>query len=135
MRDSSDALAPGLFAARTFIVTDADTAKALGSGSLRVLGTPRLVAWAESVTCAAIQNVLASASTSVGARVSLEHMAPSDVGDEVRIGATVTGVDGRAVTFQVEASEVSGRTLARGEIVRAVVVADAFMSRVGPDHR
>lgn len=131
----ADELAPGLSAARTFIVTDADTAKALGSGSLRVLGTPRLLAWAETVTCAAIQNVLAVGSTSVGARVSLEHMVPTPVGDEVRVGATVMGVDGRAVTFEIEASDVTGRTLARGEIVRAIVGTDAFMARVRPDHQ
>ena len=29
----------------TFTVTDEDTAAALGSGSLPVLGTPRLLAW------------------------------------------------------------------------------------------
>lgn len=127
-------LAAGLSAARTFIVSDADTAKALGSGSLRVLGTPRVLAWAETVTCATIQNALPDGSTSVGARVSLEHMAPSPVGEEVRVDATVTEVDGRAVSFRVEASDVSGRTLARGEIVRAVVGADAFMARVRPDH-
>ena len=128
-------LAPGLSAARTFIVSDADTAKALGSGSLRVLATPRLLAWSESVTCAAIQNALAAGSTSVGARVSLEHMAPTAVGDEVRVGATVTVVDGRALTFEVEASDVAGATVARGEIVRAVVGAETFMARLGPDHR
>ncbi|MDN5853722.1 MAG: thioesterase [Actinomycetia bacterium] len=130
----NDDLAPGLSAARTFIVSDADTAKALGSGSLRVLGTPRVLAWAEAVTCAAIQNVLAVGTTSVGARVSLEHMVPSPVGDEVRVAATVTQVDGRAVTFGVEASDATGRALARGEVVRAIVGADAFMARIRPDH-
>ncbi len=129
----ADDLAAGLSAARTFIVSDADTAKALGSGSLRVLGTPRVLAWAEAVTCATIQNALADGATSVGARVSMEHMAPSAVGDEVRVAATVTRVDGRAVTFEFEASDVTGRLLARGEIVRAVVGADAFMARVRPD--
>jgi len=131
---TTDELAPGLSNARTFIVSDADTAKSLGSGSLRVLATPRVLAWAESVTCTAIHNALADGSTSVGARVSLEHMAPSPVGDEVRVGATVTRVDGRAVTFEFEASDPTGRTIARGEIVRAVVGAEAFMARLRPDH-
>ena len=35
-----------------FTVTDADTAAAVGSGSLPVLGTPRLLAWCEAATCA-----------------------------------------------------------------------------------
>ena len=39
----------------TFTVGDDDTAEALGSGSLPVLGTPRLLAWCEAATCEAIE--------------------------------------------------------------------------------
>ena len=38
----------------SFTVTDDDTAAALGSGSLPVLATPRLLAWCEAATCAAV---------------------------------------------------------------------------------
>ena len=41
-------------ASLSFTVTDDDTAAALGSGSLAVLGTPRLLAWCEAATCAAL---------------------------------------------------------------------------------
>ena len=53
----------------TFTVTDDDTAEAVGSGSLPVLGTPRLLAWAEAATCAAIEPSLPDGGTSVGTRV------------------------------------------------------------------
>ena len=45
-------------ASLTFVVTDADTAAAVGSGSLPVLGTPRLLAWCEAATCAAVDPTL-----------------------------------------------------------------------------
>ena len=48
-----------------FTVTDDDTAVAVGSGSLPVLGTPRLLAWCEAATCAAIDPSLEPGSTSV----------------------------------------------------------------------
>jgi predicted thioesterase len=56
-----------------FTIEDQDTAAALGSGTLPVLGTPRLLAWCETATCAAIAPDLAEGETSVGTRVELEH--------------------------------------------------------------
>ena len=43
----------GLTSRVELIVTDADTAQALGSGDVPVLGTPRLIALAEAATVAA----------------------------------------------------------------------------------
>ena len=86
-----------------FTVTDADTAAAVGSGSLPVLGTPRLLAWCEAATCAAIDPTLPEGSTSVGTRVELEHRAASPVGAEVRVTASASYVDGRLHRFTVVA--------------------------------
>ncbi|UYM06028.1 thioesterase family protein [Solicola gregarius] len=126
---------PGLAASRTFLVSDDDTAKALGSGSLRVLGTPRLIAWAESVTCAAVERALPKGATSVGARVSLEHLAPTIVGEEVHVRAQLTSVDGRALGFDIEAVDAAHRPVARGRVDRAVVDGDRFMRKAEQDHR
>ena len=57
-------------------VTEADTAVAVGSGDLPVLGTPRLVAWLEAATCAVLAEHLTPGSTTVGTRVDVEHFAP-----------------------------------------------------------
>ena len=43
----------------------------LGSGSLPVLGTPRLLAWCEATTCAALAPALQEGQTSVGTRMPL----------------------------------------------------------------
>ena len=58
----------------SFTVEESDTAASLGSGDLAVLGTPRLLAWAEAATCAAIVEELTEEQTSVGTRVALEHL-------------------------------------------------------------
>jgi predicted thioesterase len=112
----------------THTVTDDDTATALGSGDLAVLATPRLLAWAEEATCTAV--VLDDASTSVGTRVELEHLAPSPVGAEVTVTATVVHRDGRMIRFQVVAHDVEGNVLATGEVRRVVVDRDRFLSRL-----
>ena len=70
-------LSPGLTAAVDHTVTAADTAAAVGSGDLPVLGTPRLLAWAEAVTCAAVGPAVPGSRSTVGTRVALEHRASS----------------------------------------------------------
>ncbi|WP_395692533.1 thioesterase family protein [Nocardioides sp.] len=120
--------------ALTFTVTDADTAAAVGSGSLPVLGTPRLLAWCEAATCAALEPTLPEGSTSVGTRVDLEHLAASPVGQEVEVTASASYVDGRLHRFTVAARHVGGsspgRVVGTGEITRVVVDAERFLSRL-----
>jgi fluoroacetyl-CoA thioesterase len=123
--DSTELL--GRTATREFVVSEADTAIAVGSGSLPVLGTPVLLAWCEAATCAALE--LPAGSTSVGTRVALEHLAASPVGATVSVTASVAYADGRLVRFAVEAR--TGEALVgSGEITRVVVDAARFMSRL-----
>lgn len=121
----------GQHAQQDFTVTEADTAVAVGSGSLPVLGTPRLLAWCEAVTCAAVEPSLEAGQTSVGAQVTLEHRAASPVGALVHVSATVSGTDGRRVVFVVRATHADGSEVATGEITRAVVDAERFLARLG----
>ena len=119
----------------TFTVTDADTAAAVGSGSLPVLGTPRLLAWCEAPTCAAIDPTLPEGSTSVGPRVALERQAASPVGQRVEITASSSYADGRLHRFTVAARHVGadggpGRVVATAEVTRVVVDAERFLSRL-----
>lgn len=121
-------VSPGAAAERELEVTEADTARALGSGDLAVLGTPRLLAWCEGVTCDALVDLLGIGETSVGARIRLEHLAPSAVGDWVTVRAEVTEVDGRRLVFAVEAVGEGDRPLARGTIERVVVDEAGFLA-------
>lgn len=119
-----------LTATLTFEVTDADTAAAVGSGTLPVLGTPRLLAWCEAATCAALEPTLPAGATSVGTRASLDHQAPSPVGAAVVVSATTTDIDGRLHLFSVVARHEDGRVVATGEVRRVVVDADRFLARI-----
>ena len=97
-----------------YTVTDDDTAAAVGSGSLPVLGTPRLLAWLEAATCACLEPVLPEGSTSVGTRVQVEHLAASPVGAEVEVSASSAYDDGRLHRFTVSARDAAQREGARG---------------------
>ncbi len=111
----------------THIVSDNDTAIALGSGDLPVLATPRLLAWLEAATCAALD--LDASSTSVGIRVDIEHLAASPVGAAVTATATVIHTDGRLLRFQVVAQDANGKLIGSGEIRRVIVDRARFMAR------
>ncbi|MGZ6527438.1 MAG: thioesterase family protein [Actinomycetota bacterium] len=98
-------LTTGLMGEARRVVTDELTAIHLGSGDVPVFGTPALLALIEEAAVAAVHDALPDGSTSVGARVELEHLAPSRVGVEVRALARLIAVDGRALTFECEAYE------------------------------
>lgn len=124
------AVEPGLHAAVEHTVTDSDTAAALGSGDVPVLGTPRLVALAEAATVAALAGRLDGGSTSVGTRVELDHLAATAVGGTVVVRALLAAVDGRSLRFEITAVDGSGATVGRGTVVRSVVDRTRFLARL-----
>ncbi|HSP04055.1 MAG TPA: hotdog domain-containing protein [Acidimicrobiales bacterium] len=121
-------LQTGLCATVEIVVTDDDTAIAIGSGSVPVLATPRLVALCEQAAVAAIEGELTGGSTSVGMRVQVDHLMPTAVGAPVTAEATLEKVSGRRLTFTVSASDHRG-LIAAGRVTRVVVDYDRFMEK------
>ena len=109
------------------VVTEDDTAVAVGSGSLPVLGTPRLLAWCEQATCRALEPALLPGSTSVGTAVHLEHLVPSGVGERVTVRAEVEHADGRHVVLTVTATDAGGTVVGQGTVERVVVDVQRFL--------
>jgi predicted thioesterase len=123
-------LAPGLEAAFRYVVTEADTAVAVGSGEVPVLATPRVLALAERATVAAVAGALGTGATTVGTRVELDHLAPSPVGAELSVRAVLERVEGRRLRFAVRLVD-GDRPVARGLVTRVVVDAAAFVRDAG----
>ena len=109
-------------------VTEQDTALALGSGSLPVLATPRMVALMEEAACAAIAPALGEGQTSVGTALTIAHSAATPVGMDVRAVAEVTAVNGRAISFQVTAYDTVGE-IGSGTHERFLVMAERFTEK------
>ena len=106
-------------------VTDTDTAIALGSGDVPVLGTPRVVALCEEAAVAALAGTLPDGATTVGTNIALDHIAASRVGVVVEAKATVSSVEGKSITFDVELAE-GDRIAAKGTHTRFVVDRASF---------
>jgi fluoroacetyl-CoA thioesterase len=120
---------PGLTAVLELDVTEADTAIALRSGAVPVVGTPRLLALFEEATMSALTAELNDGQSTVGMRVQLEHISPTAVGGTIRAEATLDKIEGRRLTFTVSASDQRG-LVAAGKITRVLIDIDRFMSGI-----
>jgi fluoroacetyl-CoA thioesterase len=122
------ALAAGLRGeARIDAVQSSDLAEALGSGDVAVLGTPRVLALAETATVAAVAPALAAEETSVGVSVRLRHLAPTLLGAWVTASAELVACERRRLQFRVEVRDAGG-LIAEGEIERAIVNRASFLA-------
>lgn len=121
-------LSPGLHGCAKLVVAHADTAIALHTGEVPVLGTPRLIALCEEATIAAVADQIRPGHTTVGMRVQIDHLAPTHVGSSVAAEATLEKVDGRRLTFTVSVSDHCG-LVAAGKVTRVVVETEHFLEK------
>jgi predicted thioesterase len=81
-------------------VTENNTAKAVGSGSLDVFATPMMIALMERAACECLADCLESGQTSVGTGINVSHTAASPVGVEITATATIEYVFGGRIEFK-----------------------------------
>jgi len=122
-------LEAGARAEARLVVTDADTAIALRSGSVPVLGTPRVLALCEEASVRAIDGALPAEVTTVGMRVQLDHLQPTGIGIEVVAEAVLEKVEGRRLTFHVAVHDPGG-LVAAGRVTRVLVDVERFLDKV-----
>ena len=123
-------IAPGLAAELEHIVTDEDTASRWGSGLVPVFSTPALVGLMESAAVQALSGHLAPGQTTVGAHIDVRHLAATPVGMRVRARAELTAVDGRKLTFKVQAWDAV-ELIGEADHERFVIDEAKFVARVG----
>ena len=105
-----------------------DTALEVGSGSLLVYATPCMVALMEGAACEAIAEALDESQTTVGTALNIEHIAATPVGMEVRAEAIVTEVNGKVITFEVNAYDEAG-PIGKGTHKRVIVSSQKFLDK------
>lgn len=94
-----------------------------------VFATPFLGGLMEQVCAELIDEHLEPGMQSVGMAMNLKHLAPTPLGMEVKVIAEVTAVEGRKLTFALEAfDEVEKIGEATHE--RFIIKADKFNARV-----
>jgi predicted thioesterase len=122
-------LEPGLIAELNLTVTEAETATRWGSGLVPVYSTPALVGLLEAAAVKALADQLEAGKTTVGVRIDLRHLAATPVGMTVRARAELTAIEGRKLTFQVEAWDAVEK-IGEGLHERFLVETEKFVARV-----
>ena len=102
------ALEKGLSFTQEITVTENDTAIAHGSGSLPVFATPAMVAFMENTSVECIANDLDKKLDTVGIQINTKHLKATKVGKKVTCTAKLTEVDGKKLTFEIEAADEDG---------------------------
>ncbi len=116
---------------KRMIVQEKDSARVLGSGGLDVFGTPAMIALMENTALDMLRNDLPEGSDTVGIEINAKHLKASAIGTAVVCTATITAIDGRKISYSIEAvEEESGKRIGTATHDRFIVDIEKFMSKL-----
>ena len=118
----------GITGTAHLVVGPEHTASFVGSGRIAVLATPVMINLIEAAALNA-EHLLPSGHQSLGTHLDVSHVAATPVGLEVMATAEVVRVEGRVITFRVEARDTV-ETIGGGTHQRVVVSVGRFDERV-----
>ena len=122
-------LQPGLKGQAQILVGVEHTAPSIGSGKVPVLATPVMINLIEAAALAAVEHLLPAGHQSLGIHLDVRHFAATPIGMRVRATAELIGIDGRTLTFRVEARD-DKEPIGDGSHQRVVVNVARFDARV-----
>ena len=122
-------LEPGLTGTATLVVGPEHTAPRVGSGRVPVLATPVMINVIEAAALNAIEHLLPTGYQSLGIHLDVRHFAATPVGLTVTAKAEVIAVEGRTITFRVEARD-EREPIGDGMHQRVVVNVARFDDRI-----
>ena len=123
------AIHPGLTGTADLVVAAEHTAPRVGSGAIAVLATPVMINLMEAAALAAVEHLLPKGHQSLGIHLDVRHFAATPVGLRVAAAAAVIAVEGRTITFRVEARD-EREVVGEGTHARVVVNVARFDQRV-----
>jgi fluoroacetyl-CoA thioesterase len=122
-------ITPGLTGTAEIVVGPEHTAPFVGSGRIAVLATPVMINVIEAAALAAVEHLLPAGHQSLGIHLDVSHTAATPIGVRVTASAEVLSLDGRIITFRVEARD-EFEPIGGGTHQRVVVSVARFDERV-----
>ena len=113
--------------ARTRVTGD-NTALKFGSGKVDVFGTPAMIALMEEASINTVDKNLLEGFATVGIEFSIKHIAATPKGMNITASAELTEIDGRRLTFKVEAFDEVEK-IGEGRHQRYIIELDKFKCR------
>ena len=118
----------GIKGQRETIVAKENTATGIGSGSLEVFSTPIMILLMEESCFMSVADKLDEGFTTVGISVNVKHLSATPLGMKIVVKSELTKVDGRALTFKVEAYDEKG-LIGEGIHERFIVNNEKFQTK------
>jgi fluoroacetyl-CoA thioesterase len=122
-------ITPGLVGTVETVVTPSETAPFVGSGRIAVLATPVMINLIEAAALKAVEHLLPAGHQSLGIHLDVRHFAATPVGLRVTATAEVLRIEGRTITFRVDARD-EREPVGGGTHQRVVVSVARFDERV-----
>jgi len=119
----------GLSGEAEMVVSEAHTAKSVGSGMVGVLATPVMINLIEAAALEAIEACLPEGCQSLGTFLEVTHIAATPVGMRVYATAELVEIDKRRLTLKVSARD-EVEEIGSGIHQRIIVQVDKFSARV-----
>jgi fluoroacetyl-CoA thioesterase len=85
-----------------------------------IFSTPAMIGMMEAATSHAVDPALPPGKITVGTRIEVDHIKSTGIGSVVVSTARLSAINGRFLTFDVEA-RTGHQVLGRGQIVRAII--------------
>jgi predicted thioesterase len=126
--DFAALLKPGIKGTCGDTVTGANTARSFGSGSLEVYATPAMICLMEMACVAAVDTLLPPGFSTVGTELNVKHLAASARGMPVRAEGELLAIDGRSLSFRVEAFDRAGK-IGEGSHGRFIIENERFLKK------
>jgi fluoroacetyl-CoA thioesterase len=126
---SGTEIVPGLVGEAEMVVSEEDTARHLGSGHVDVFATPAMIRLMERAGVAAVDHLLPEGRRTVGVHLDVKHLAATPLGMTVRARAELLEVEGRKLTFKVEAFD-DREKVGEGTHRRMTIDLEKFNERV-----
>lgn len=120
----------GLVHTSIVAVSEENLAVTMGSGDMEVFATPAIVALMENAAMLCVAKELPEGSSTVGGMIHISHIKPSAPGTLIEATATLTQIEGRKLTFKVEAKEKDGERIGEGTHLRFIVDRKKFLSKL-----
>ena len=121
-------ITPGITGEKSVAVTIENTALAMGSGTLRVLATPAMIALIEGCCAESVEDMLDEGLTTVGTNVNAAHIAASPLGVSILCKSRLVAVDGRRLDFEAEVYD-SKELIGKAKHTRFIVDAEKFLNK------
>lgn len=113
---------------RSLVVEREHTSARWVDGPLLVFSTPEMIAQMEWAAVDAVDPLLPPGYRTVGTHLDISHIAATPLGSQVTARAELIEIDGRKLTFRVEARDQVGK-IGEGKHERVIIEMERFLQK------